>query len=161
LSNGRVAISFAAGWQPNDFVLAPHNFAPRKEVMFRGIRQVQALWRGEQVEFAGHDGKPVAVRTLPRPVQKELPTWVTVAGNQDTYRQAGEVGAFVLTHLLGQSVDELAQKLQLYREAWRRAGHPGQGRVTLMLHTFVGTDEERVRATVRAPLREYLRSSVD
>src|SRR5579862_6086132 len=30
LSNGRVAISFASGWQVNDFVLAPENHAKRK-----------------------------------------------------------------------------------------------------------------------------------
>jgi acyl carrier protein len=103
----------------------------------------------------------VPVRTLPRPVQAELPTWVTVAGNPETYRQAGEAGAFVLTHLLGQSVDELADKLRLYREARRQAGHAGAGRVTLMLHTFVGDSDAAVRETVRQPLRAYLRSSVD
>ena len=30
-----------------------------------------------------------------------------------------------------------------------------------MLHTFVGDDEDEVRETVREPMKEYLRSSVD
>ena len=30
-----------------------------------------------------------------------------------------------------------------------------------MLHTFVGDDEDEVRETVRGPMKEYLRSSVD
>ena len=67
----------------------------------------------------------------------------------------------MLTHLLGQSVEELAQKLDVYRQAWRAAGHPGDGKVTLMLHTFVGDDEEQVRETVRGPMKGYLRSSLD
>ncbi|MBL8729267.1 MAG: LLM class flavin-dependent oxidoreductase [Planctomycetes bacterium] len=161
LSRGRVGIAFAAGWHGRDFVLRPETFADRKNVLFRGIQQVQALWRGEEVEFPGHDGKPIAIRTLPRPVQKSLPTWVTVAGNPETYRAAGESGANVLTHLLGQSVEELAQKLGVYREAWRAAGHAGEGHVTLMLHTFVGDDEESVRNIVREPMKGYLRSSLD
>jgi hypothetical protein len=33
--------------------------------------------------------------------------------------------------------------------------------VTLMLHTFVGDDEERVREIVREPMKGYLRSSID
>ena len=49
----------------------------------------------------------------------------------------------------------------LFRCAWRAAGHAGDGRVTLMLHTFVGDDEESVRATVREPMKGYLRSSLD
>ncbi|MBL9079374.1 MAG: LLM class flavin-dependent oxidoreductase [Planctomycetes bacterium] len=161
LSQGRVGIAFAAGWHGRDFVLRPENFADRKNLLFTNLRQVQALWRGEAVEFPGHDGKPVPIRTLPRPVQKELPTWVTIAGNPETYRQAGQSGSYVLTHLLGQSVDELAQKLDVYRQAWRAAGHPGEGKVTLMLHTFVGEDEEFVRNTVREPMKGYLRSSLD
>src|SRR5690606_27431826 len=101
------------------------------------------------------------IRTLPRPVQKVLPTWVTVAGNPETYRIAGETGSFVLTHLLGQSLQDLEQKLIIYRDAWRAAGHAGDGHVTLMLHTFVGEDEQRVREIVRQPMKEYLRSSLD
>ncbi|HVG95874.1 MAG TPA: MupA/Atu3671 family FMN-dependent luciferase-like monooxygenase, partial [Chloroflexota bacterium] len=161
LSQGRVGISFAAGWQPNDFVLAPQNFADRKNVMVEGIETVKRLWRGETVGFPGPKGDEVAVRTLPRPVQPELPTWVTVAGNPESYRMAGELGAGVLTHLLGQTIEELAQKLALYRAAWRAAGHPGEGHVALMLHTFVGDDEDAVRETVREPMKGYLRSSVD
>jgi natural product biosynthesis luciferase-like monooxygenase protein len=161
LSRGRVGIAFAAGWHARDFVLRPENFAERKQAMFTGIRQVQALWRGETVEFPGHDGKPVPIRTLPRPIQKELPTWITVAGNPETYRQAGELGANVLTHLLGQSLEELTRKLQAYRDAWREAGHAGEGKVTLMLHTYVGSDEARVREIVREPMKGYLRSSLD
>ncbi|WP_334190496.1 amino acid adenylation domain-containing protein, partial [Noviherbaspirillum sp.] len=33
LSRGRVGVSFATGWMPRDFVLAPGNYANRKEVM--------------------------------------------------------------------------------------------------------------------------------
>jgi natural product biosynthesis luciferase-like monooxygenase protein len=161
LSKGRVGIAFAAGWHSRDFVLRPENFADRKNHLVTSMRQVQALWRGETVEFPGPDGKPIPIRTLPRPVQATLPSWVTIAGNPETYRIAGEQGCFVLTHLLGQSLEELTKKLTIYRDAWRAAGHPGEGRVTLMLHTFVGDDDATVRATVRGPMKEYLRSSLD
>ncbi len=160
LSRGRVGISFAAGWQPNDFVLQPANFADRKKVMFDGIETVKRLWRGDAVTFPGPRGD-VEVRTLPRPVQRELAVWVTIAGNPETYVEAGRAGARVLTHLLGQSVAELGEKLALYRSAWRAAGHAGQPYVTLMLHTFVGDDDAAVKATVRGPMREYLRSAMD
>src|SRR5205814_7348072 len=41
------------------------------------------------------------------------------------------------------------------------AGHdPATGRVTLMLHTFVGDDDDNVRELVRRPMKEYLRSSI-
>jgi alkanesulfonate monooxygenase SsuD/methylene tetrahydromethanopterin reductase-like flavin-dependent oxidoreductase (luciferase family) len=63
---------------------------------------------------------------------------------------------------LGQNLEELTAKIQLYRQAWREHGHgPGDGHVTLMLHTYVGTNEAAVRAKVRQPMMAYLQSSLD
>jgi natural product biosynthesis luciferase-like monooxygenase protein len=161
ISGGRVGISFASGWQPNDFVLRPEQYADRKDAMFQGIETVRRLWRGETLRFPGPNEKEVEVRTLPRPVQAELPVWVTVAGNPETFRRAGAGGFRILTHLLGQSVEQLAKKLSIYRKAWREHGHPGDGYVTLMLHTFVGADDDQVREVVREPMIDYLASALD
>lgn len=159
LSNGRVGISFASGWMPRDFVLAPDNHANSKQVMFDGIEQVRALWRGESVTFPGPSGDE-EIQTLPRPVQAELPSWLTTAGSPDTFAQAGELGLNVLTHLLGQSIEELAEKIQSYRAAREKAGHQGPGHVTLMLHTFVTTDKDTAREIARGPMKAYLRSAM-
>ncbi len=161
LSHGRVGISFASGWQPNDFVIAPERFADRKDIMFRDIDTVRRLWRGESITLRAPTGKDVEIRTLPRPVQKELPVWVTAAGNPETFQAAAEIGASLLTHLLGQTFAEVAEKVAIYRAAWKKAGHAGAGHVTIMLHTFVGPDEDVVRETVRQPMKGYLRSAVN
>ena len=55
---------------------------------------VRRLWRGEAVELPRRrTASRCEVRTLPRPVQPELPVWVTAAGNPETFAQAGEIGA--------------------------------------------------------------------
>ena len=162
ISNGRVAVSFASGWHANDFVFAPANYADRREIMAREIETVRRLWRGEAVTYIGGDGRPVDVTVWPRPVQAELPIWVTAFGSPETFRLAGELGAGLLTHLLGQSIKDLAAKIAVYRDARRAHGFdPASGRIAVMLHTFVGDDVEEVRQTVRIPFLEYLRTSVD
>ncbi|MBZ4420615.1 MupA/Atu3671 family FMN-dependent luciferase-like monooxygenase [Myxococcus sp. RHSTA-1-4] len=160
ISHGRAGISFAAGWQPNDFALRPENFPDRKRIMFQQIEDVRRLWRGEALEVKSGSGNMVKVRTLPRPVQKEVPIWVTTAGNPETFEEAARAGCHVLTHLLGQTVEEVAQKIALYRETWAKCGHPGKGTVSLMLHTFVGESEAAVKEVVRGPMKAYLKSSV-
>jgi natural product biosynthesis luciferase-like monooxygenase protein len=159
LSGGRVAISIAAGWAAPDFAIRPENFANAKQVMFESADVVRRLWRGESVNFPGPTGE-VPVRTLPRPIQPELPLWVTTAGNIETFIQAGKAGMNVLTHLLGQTVEEVATKVRAYRNARAEAGHAGRGIVTLMLHTFVGPELDAVERTVREPLKNYLRSAM-
>jgi natural product biosynthesis luciferase-like monooxygenase protein len=160
ISNGRVGISFAAGWQPNDFVIRPEGFADRKNQMFRDIETVRRLWRGETLPFHDATGREVPVTIYPRPVQRELPIWVTAAGNPETFEEAGRIGAHVLTHLLGQNLAELTDKIAIYRAARAAAGHEGRGNVSLMLHTFVGRDAAAAKEIVRAPMKAYLRSAV-
>ena len=161
LSKGRVGLSFASGWHADDFVFAPENFPNRRQVMASYIDTVRRLWRGEAVPFIGGAGNEVQVRILPRPVQRELPVWVTAFGTVETFQLAGEIGANMLTHLLGQSVELVAEKIAIYRKAWRDHGHEGAGHVTLMLHTFVGENYDAVREKVRAPFCNYLKSSLD
>jgi len=123
---------------------------------------VKALWRGEPMVVTNSLGKEVEIAIRPRPVQAELPVWVTSSGNEQTFADAGRIGANVLTHLIGQDLDALATKIARYRNALQQAGFDRRsGRVTLMLHTLLGEDADAVKALVRQPFREYLRSAVD
>ncbi len=156
LSGGRVDISFAAGWQPNDFVLNPDAYATARESLPSIVDTVRRLWRGESVDMAGPDGAMVPIRTLPRPIQPELPVWLTSAGSTPTFERAGAMGVNLLTHLLGQSIEQLAENVAAYRRAWRDAGHPGEGRVTLMLHTYLHDDADEARRVAHEPMKRYL-----
>lgn len=159
LSKGRAAIAFASGWHSDDFAFFPENYAERREIMYSGIETFKRLWRGESITVRGGAGNDIAVKIFPRPVQRDLPIWITAAGGVDTFIKAGEIGANVLTHLLGQSIEEVAEKISLYREARARSGND-PGHITLMLHTFVGKDLNAVREKVRVPFINYLRTSI-
>ncbi|ATG42414.1 MupA/Atu3671 family FMN-dependent luciferase-like monooxygenase [Phaeobacter piscinae] len=161
LTGGRAGIGFASGWQPDDFILRPENTPPaNKPALFESIETVRKLWRGEEIAFPRKDGGEHAVLTQPRPVSKELPVWVTTAGNPETWREAGSIGANVLTHLLGQSIEEVAGKITIYHDALRAAGHdPSDHKVTLMLHSYLAGTREDARATAREPMKDYLRAA--
>jgi natural product biosynthesis luciferase-like monooxygenase protein len=161
LSGGRVGISFASGWNATDFALRPEAYAGRRAGVVDAVHQVRALWRGEAISVPDGFGNPVDVRVFPQPVQPDLPVWLTAAGTPDTFRAAGELGAGVLTHLLGQDLGELADKIRIYRKAVadRPGGDGWPGHVALMVHTFVGTDPDAVRAAVEEPFLAYLKSS--
>lgn len=161
LSNGRVDVAFASGWHADDFVFFPGNYADRKQTTFEGIEIIRKLWRGEAVTFSGGAGNEIPVEIYPKPVQRELPIWITAAGSPDTFLKAGEIGANVLTHLLGQRLEDVVDRIRLYRDARSQHGYdPQTGKVTLMLHTFVAEDGRAVRNKVRVPFTNYLKSSV-
>jgi natural product biosynthesis luciferase-like monooxygenase protein len=160
LSRGRVAISFGSGWNANDFVFFPERYARRQEVMYDQIAELRRLWSGETITRDAPSG-PATVSVYPRPLQAELPIWVTTSGSVETYRSAARVGANVLTHMIMQDRAQLAEKIGVYRAEREAAGlSAAGGTVSLMLHTFVGTSDASVRELVRPSFREYLRSAV-
>lgn len=134
LSNGRAGLSFASGWHPTDFALRPEAYAERRELMFRGIETVRRLL--------------------------DVPVWVTCSTNAATWTRAGEIGANVLT--IVQPLPTLTERIARYRQARSESGlDPETGQVTVMVHAFIGEDEEAVRAKVRAPMTSYLRTYFD
>lgn len=162
LSRGRVGLSFTSGWMPNDFAFFPERYATKREEMFRGIQEVQELWRGQPI--AGRDGvgKEIEVRIFPKPIQPELPIWLTCSGGPEMFEKAGELGCHVLTALLTQSIEEVTPKIKLYRDSLAKHGHdPRSGKVTMMMHTFIGEDADAVLKKVRAPLTKYLKSHLN
>ncbi|WP_249039727.1 non-ribosomal peptide synthetase/type I polyketide synthase [Archangium gephyra] len=161
LSKGRVGLSFASGWHPDDFVFAPDSFGNHRELMFEGIEQIRHLWRGGSLRARNGGQKEIDVSSFPLPRQAELPFWVTIVNNPDTYIRSGQIGANVLTNLMGQSLEDLERNIALYRQALRDNGHdPASGKVTCLMHTFVGEDLETVRRTARQPFCDYLAAHV-
>ena len=160
LSGGRVGLGFAAGYSPRDFTLAPQNYESRRDVQVEGVKTIKALWRGESVELLDGKGEATRVTIRPRPIQPELPVWVTTTGNEQAFRYAGRIGDNVLTHLMDQTLEQLALKIEAYREERAAAGHPGSGTVTLLIHTFITDDELTIFEKAKAPFKQYLIDSV-
>ena len=162
LSQGRTGVSFTSGWMPNDFAFFPERYANKRDEMFRGIEEVQQLWRGDPIPGRDGVGKEIELRIFPKPIQPELPIWLTCSGGPEMFEKAGELGCHVLTALLTQSLEEVTPKIQLYRDSLARHGHdPRSGKVTMMLHTFIGEDADAVLQKVRAPLTKYLKSHLN
>jgi natural product biosynthesis luciferase-like monooxygenase protein len=161
LSQGRVGLSFAPGWHPNDFVLCPAKYANKKDIMWRDIEVFQRLWQGEAIELIGGNGKLVSINTFPRPLQPQVPIWITSLSDE-SFIEAGKIGANILTSPLYQSLDEILRKITLYRQSLARHGRdPQSGKVAMMIHTFIGNDLDVVRAKVKQPFKNYLKTHFD
>lgn len=163
LSRGRVAVSFASGWHPSDFVIAPNSsqayYDRRKELLFENMELIQKLWGGEPARLTGIDGNELEVKVLPRPIQPQLQVWIASNGSPDTFAKTGASGANLLTGYAGQGLDEMEEKIALYRQERAKNGFdPETGIVTVMVHTCVGETDDLVKQKVRAPLKDYLKT---
>jgi natural product biosynthesis luciferase-like monooxygenase protein len=162
LSGGRVDLAFGQGWNPNDFVLAPTKYDGRLTDMYKSIQEVTLLWKGGTLMRRNGVGEEVEIAVYPPPLQSDLNVWITCSGGIDRFVEAGAIGANVLTALLFQDIEELKKKIQAYRDARAQNGFdPNTGKVTLMMHTFLGAEINDVRKKVQAPMTKYLEDSID
>jgi natural product biosynthesis luciferase-like monooxygenase protein len=159
LSKGRVELSFASGWHVDDFVFAPEKYERRKDHLFTDIEVVRSLWRGESITRKNGQGHDINVTCFPQPIQKELPVWITAIGNEDTFRQAAEIDAHLLSCLLSQDLNELESKIKVYRKTLIEKNFAPK-KLSLFLHTYVGESSLEARNSVSDPFRTYLRGTI-
>jgi non-ribosomal peptide synthetase component F/methionyl-tRNA formyltransferase len=138
-----------------DFSLFLGNAAGREQVVERVPNRLLL----DAAQFAGEHGFTVCPQ-IQADMTNQQSTWITTDGHPDTFRCAGEIGAHTLTPLLGQSVETVAKNIALYRQVWKESGHSGEGRVTVLVPTFIGQDESAVKNAVRGPLKAYLKNDL-
>lgn len=138
LSRGRVDLSLASGWLKSDFEYAPDSYENRHSILREKYAQIAQIW--ENSGKTEHAPQVVAVgeRIYPAPVQSRVPLWLTAARNTKTFELAGSLGANVLTYLVDLGVEQLANAITAYKAARQKANFdPGQGQVTVMLHSLL------------------------
>ncbi|MCP3059802.1 LLM class flavin-dependent oxidoreductase [Myxococcus sp. K38C18041901] len=156
LSGGRVGISLASGWHPDDFVLAPEAFEARHQRTAEAVALLRSAWAGTPVRRLNGLQQFVEVTPRPRPLQRELPLWLTVV-RAGGFAHAAKLGLHVLTGLMDLDVDELGRCVADYR---RDFSGSTPAWLTLTVHTHVRPEPGRARATAHGPLRDYLRSFI-
>jgi natural product biosynthesis luciferase-like monooxygenase protein len=157
ISNGRVGLTFAPGWRKQDFILRPEAFPDRRAIMQRQIEEARILWAGGSVCRGGLSGAQNQIRIFPQPVQQQLPVWLACS-SREAMATAGTLRAGVFTHLVNQSLETLQANIAAYRTNLP----PGTtGRVAVMLHTYIGTNDTQAREVARGPLSRYLQAWAD
>ena len=160
ISGGRLDVGFARAFLPHEF--RRFGRSPDESVArFReGMEQVELLLTQENVTHRGRFHTIENTTSLPRPTQKPRPKFYVAALNtQDSFSFAGARGYSVMAIPLGGAV--MRPLLAAYRDAWKAAGHAGEGEVMLAFHMFCDTDGERARAFACPLIDAYLHSLVE
>jgi probable LLM family oxidoreductase len=78
-----------------------------------------------QVEWSGTHRAPLTGQSVyPRPVQTVLPIRIGVGGTPQSFVRAGTLGLPLVVAIIGGEPRRFRPLVDLYRQAWRRAGHP-------------------------------------
>lgn len=160
ISGGRLELGFARAFLPHEFARFGVSVNESKARFDEGVAQVRALLEREQTASQGRFHSFPATTSLPRPTQHpRMPIWIAALATPESFVKAGESGYWIMA--IPMAGGKMAELLGLYREAWRRAGHPGRGKVMLAFHMYCAHNAEEARAVAKEPLERYLKSLVD
>ena len=82
------------------------------------------------------------VGVIPKPLQRPYPPMRVAATTAETFPMMGRQGFPLFIGLRGSDLEMNVSHLEKYREAWREAGHPGNGDVYVRLPIYVAETEE-------------------
>jgi alkanesulfonate monooxygenase SsuD/methylene tetrahydromethanopterin reductase-like flavin-dependent oxidoreductase (luciferase family) len=160
ISGGRLEVGFARAFLPHEFARFGISMDESRARFDEGLEQVRRLLEEEQVTARGRFHSFEDATSLPRPTQKPRPPfWIAALSTKESFENAGTLGHSVMGIPLGGA--HMAGLLQVYRNAWKRAGHSGRGKVMLAFHMYCAETREQAAAVARQPLNQYLRSIVN
>ncbi|MBM3486721.1 MAG: LLM class flavin-dependent oxidoreductase [Alphaproteobacteria bacterium] len=159
ITNGRLELGFARAFLPHEF---RHFGVSLDESIARfdeGMEQVRRLLEEENVSMDGRFHSFKNVTSLPRPTQRpRMPFWTAAFQTPESFEKAGRAGNYIMAiPIAGGAMNELAKA---YRTAWRKAGHPGNGRLMLAFHMYCAPTRAEAIRIAREPLNRYLKSLV-
>jgi alkanesulfonate monooxygenase SsuD/methylene tetrahydromethanopterin reductase-like flavin-dependent oxidoreductase (luciferase family) len=160
ISGGRLDVGFARAFLPHEF--RRFGISPNESVArFReGLEQVDLLLTQEDVTHRGRFHTIENTTSLPRPTQQPRPKfYVAAISTPDSFEFAGRMGYSVMA--IPMAAEKMRDLISAYRDAWRSAGHAGDGEVMLAFHMFCHEDGDKAREVAREPYMSYLRSVVE
>jgi alkanesulfonate monooxygenase SsuD/methylene tetrahydromethanopterin reductase-like flavin-dependent oxidoreductase (luciferase family) len=152
ISHGRFDVGFARAFLPHEF--RRFGISPDESIArFReGLEQVELLLTQENVTHHGQFHAFDNVTSLPRPTQKPRPKfYIASTRTPDSFEFAGRQGYSLMSIPIG----PLKDLLPVYRNAWRDAGHPGDGEVMIAFHMFCHEDARSAREIPRRQFEDY------
>jgi probable LLM family oxidoreductase len=113
-------------------------FAEKLDLLLKVRDETFVTWQGK------HRSSLTGQGVWPRPVQQPLPVRLGVGGTPNSFARAGLLGLPLTVAIIGGEPHRFRPLVDLYREAWKRAGHdPAKADVSVHAIGFVAdTDEE-------------------
>ena len=160
ISGGRLEVGFARAFLPHEFRQFGVSLDESRRRFNEGVAQIALLLKEEKVSSQGEFHRFMNVTSLPRPTQTPHPPfWIAATNTPESFEFAGKMGYRVMGIPL--EPERMRTLLGLYRDAWRAAGHPGNGHVMNTFFMFCAPTREEAMANGLGPCNGHLRGLAD
>jgi alkanesulfonate monooxygenase SsuD/methylene tetrahydromethanopterin reductase-like flavin-dependent oxidoreductase (luciferase family) len=158
ISGGRLIFGVGRSGFPRTYEAYGVPYAESRERFAEVLEVLQRSWRQERFSFEGDFYTFRNITLVPRPLQKPYPPLRIAATSPDTYPAIGAMGLPIFVAVRLGTIEELGPNIAAYREAYRAAGHAGEGQVYLRVPIYVGETEAAARDEPEASIMQFYRT---
>ncbi|MFT4203712.1 MAG: LLM class flavin-dependent oxidoreductase [Chitinophagaceae bacterium] len=149
ISNGRAEITLGRGSFIESFPLFGYGledydglFSEKLDLMLRLNENKPLTWKGK------YRASLYNQEVFPHPVHNRMDLWIAVGGTPASVKRAATLGLPLVVAIIGGSLSQFKQLVQLYKDTYIAAGHdPEKMQIAVHSHTFVtatGKDIEEI-----------------
>jgi len=143
ISLGRLDLGIGRSGLPWSYSGYGIPYAESRERFNEFFEVMQMAWTMDQFSYKGKYYEFEDVCLVPKPFQKPHPPLRYAASSRETFADMGKLGMPIFVGIGRSTVADLGQAISEYRQAWKEAGHPGDGDVMLRIGTYVAEDMDR------------------
>lgn len=155
ISGGRFIAGVGRSGFPSMYQAYGIDYGESRERFAEVLEVLRRAWTEKKFSFAGKYYNFDDVHLVPKPLQQPHPPIRIAATGADTYASIGKQGFPIFVAVRLGSLEELAPNIEVYREAYAAAGHPGTGEVYMRAPIYVAETAERARAEPEESLMAF------
>jgi len=157
ISRGRLIFGVGRSGFPRSYQAYGVPYAESKDRFNEALEVICKAWTEPVFSYEGKYHSYHDVRLSPKPYQKPYPPIRVAATSPDTFPAIGSEGFPIFVGVRQGSFAELAPHIEAYRDAYRAAGHPGEGQVFVRVPLYVADDAEHAHSDPEESMMHFLR----
>jgi alkanesulfonate monooxygenase SsuD/methylene tetrahydromethanopterin reductase-like flavin-dependent oxidoreductase (luciferase family) len=133
------------------------SYAESRDRFAETLEILRLAWTQPKFSYEGkyHSFNDVAL--TPKPYQKPYPELRMAGATPETFPAIGRLGFPVFVAVRQGPFSQLAEHIKAYRQAYREAGHPGEGKVFLRVPAYLAETRQRARAEAEESLTGFFK----
>jgi alkanesulfonate monooxygenase SsuD/methylene tetrahydromethanopterin reductase-like flavin-dependent oxidoreductase (luciferase family) len=145
ISHGRLIFGIGRSGFPRTYEAYGVPYGESRERFAETLEILKRAWTEPKFSYQGKYYSFDNVALTPKPFQKPWPDIRVAANSEDTFPNIARLGHAVLVAVRQGTLEELEPNIKAYRDAWKEAGHPGNGQVFLRAPVYVADTDQAAR----------------
>jgi alkanesulfonate monooxygenase SsuD/methylene tetrahydromethanopterin reductase-like flavin-dependent oxidoreductase (luciferase family) len=145
ISQGRLIFGVGRSGFPRTYEAYGVPYGESRDRFAETLEILKQAWTEPRFSYQGKYYSFENVAVTPKPYQKPWPEIRVAANSADTFPAIAKLGHAVFVAVRLGTLEELEPNITAYREAWKEAGHPGEGKVFLRAPVYLAETDEAAR----------------